>query len=60
MRHKYRLAFFQNRDHPYITSANDCVGESRKLSALLTFSAVFMLIRRVGGVQKGQKYADVI
>ena len=32
----------------------------RKSPVLLTFSTVFMLISRVGGVQKGQKYADVI
>ena len=25
----------------------------------MTFSTIFMLIRCVGGVQKGQKYADV-
>ena len=36
------------------------LGGSRKWLILLTFSTVFMLIRWVGGVQKGQKYADVI
>ena len=38
----------------------DCVGKSRKWPVLLTFSTVFMLIRWVGGVQKGHKYADII
>ena len=46
-------------DHPYTTSAK-CVSGSRKWPVLLTFSIVFMLIRWVGGVQKGQRYADVI
>ena len=30
------------------------------MASLLTFNTVFMLIIWVGGVQKGQKYADVI
>ena len=46
------------RDHPYITSAKG-LGGSRKWPVSLTFSTVFMLIRWVGGVQKGKKY-DVI
>ena len=47
-------------DHPFITSAKERVGGSRKWPVLLTFSTVFMLIRWLVGVQKGQKYADVI
>ena len=42
------------RDHSYITSAKG-LGGSRKWPVSLTFSTVFMLIRWVGGVQKGKK-----
>ena len=45
---------------PVLRQQKDWVGGSRKWPVLLTFSTVFMLIRWVGGVQKGQKYADVI
>ena len=45
---------------PILRQQKDWVGGSRKLPVLLTFSTTLMLIRRVGGVQKGQKYADVI
>ena len=42
---------------PILRQQKDWVGGSRKLPVLLTFSTTFM---RVGGVQKGQKYAGVI
>ena len=45
---------------PILRQQKDWVGGFRKWPILLTFSTVFMLIRWVGGVQKGQKYADVI
>ena len=45
---------------PILRQQNDCVSGSRKWPVLLTFITVFMLIRWVGGVQKGKKYADVI
>ena len=45
---------------PILRQQKDWVGGSKKGPFLLTFSTVFMLIRRVGGVQKGQKYANVI
>ena len=45
---------------PILCQQKDWVGGSRKKPDLLTFSTVFMLIRWVGRVQKGQKYADVI
>ena len=54
-----------SRDHTYITSAKDWVGESRKFPVWLTFSTVFMLINTlkvvgfVGGLEKAQIYADV-
>ena len=50
------------RGHPYITSAKVLVGWVGLENGpfLLTFITVFMLIRWMGGVQKGQKYADVI
>ena len=55
------------RNHPYITSAKDWVGGSRKLQVLLTFSTVFMLIADIipiskwmDGSEKAHNYADVI
>ena len=50
----------QARDHPYITSAKGLTGVSRKWPVSLKFNIVFMMIGWVGGVQKGQKNADVI
>ena len=44
---------------PILRQQKDWVGESRIGPFLLMFSAVFMVIRWVGWVQKGQKYADV-
>ena len=43
-----------------IRQQKDWVGGSRKLPFLLPFNTVFMLIRWVGGVQKGKIYADII
>ena len=43
--HKYfNIGWWYIRDHPYITSAKDWVGWSRKWPVLRTFSTVFMLI----------------
>ena len=45
---------------PILRQQKDWVGGTRKRPDLLTFSTVFMLISWVGGVQKVQKYTDVI
>ena len=44
----------------YVNKRTGWVGGSRKWPVLLTFITEFMLIRWVGGVPRGQEYADVI
>ena len=54
------IFFFTSMAIPILRQQKNWVGGSRKWPFLLMFSSEVMLIRMVGGVQKGQKYADVI
>ena len=48
------------RDHSYITSANDWVGGSKKMATLLTFTIYAdSTPLEVGGSEKAQNYDDV-